>query len=71
MSKPDGTPLPPALAGVTVTRTIEIDQALEYLINGALIWLIDKEPLEQTGTLTVEDAKAALSEMFYTYLGRP
>lgn len=64
----DGTPLPGALTGNTVQRLIEIDQALLYLVTGALEWLLDKEPLDQTGTLTVENARNALSDMFYIYL---
>ena len=64
----DGTPLPGALTGNTVQRLIEIDQALLYLVTGALEWLLDKEPLDQTGALTVENARNALSDMFYIYL---
>lgn len=64
----DGTPLPANLSGNIVQRLIEIDEALLYLINGALVYLVDKEPLEQTGTLTPENARNALSEMFYVYL---
>lgn len=64
----DGTPLPAALSGNMVQRLIEIDEALLYLVNGALVWLMDKEPLEQTGTLTPENARDALSVMFYDYL---
>lgn len=64
----DGTPLPGALAGNTVQRLIEIDEALLYLVTGALVWLLDKEPLEQTGALTVENARNALSDTFYIYM---
>jgi microcystin-dependent protein len=64
----DGTPLPSALSGNTVLRLIEIDQALLYLVTGALDYLVLKEPLEQTGTLTVETAKNDLSVMLETYL---
>lgn len=64
----DGTPLPVALSGVTVKRLIEIDQALLYLITGALDFLVLREPLEQTGSLTEETAKNALSMALETYL---
>lgn len=63
-----GTPLPAALSGNTVQRLIEVDQALLYLVTGALEYLLDYEPLDQTGALTVENARNALSDMFYTYL---
>lgn len=63
----DGTPLPTSLSGNVVQRLIEIDEALLYLVNGALVYLVDKEPLEQTGTLTVEVARAALDVMLETY----
>lgn len=64
----NGTPLPAALSGNTVQRLIEIDQALLYLVTGALEWLLDKEPLDATGALTVENARNALSDMFYVYM---
>jgi len=64
----DGTPLPGALTGNKVQRLIEIDEALLYLVTGALVWLLDFEPLDQTGALTVENARNALSVMFYDYL---
>jgi microcystin-dependent protein len=63
-----GTPLPGALTGNKVQRLIEIDEALLYLVTGALVWLLDFEPLDQTGALTVENARNALSVMFYDYL---
>ena len=63
----DGVPLPAALSGNTVERLIRIDEALIYLVNGALEWLCDRERLEQTGALTVENARLALSDMFWTY----
>jgi microcystin-dependent protein len=63
-----GTPLPAALSGDVVQRLIEVDQALLYLITGALDYLLDHEPLDQTGALTVENARDALSDMFYIYL---
>ena len=63
----DGTPLPTALSGVIVQRLIEIDEALLYLISGALSGMLLKEPLEQTGALTPETAQNALSVMLETY----
>jgi len=64
----DGTPLPASLSGVIVQRLIEIDQALLYLVTGALDYAVIYEPLEQTGALTPETAKNALSVMLETYL---
>lgn len=64
----DGTPLPSALSGVIVQRLVEIDEALLYLISGALSGMLLKEPLEQTGALTPETAQNALSVMLETYL---
>jgi microcystin-dependent protein len=64
----NGTPLPNALSGVIVQRLIEIDEALLYLISGALSGMLLKEPLEQTGALTPETAQNALSVMLETYL---
>jgi microcystin-dependent protein len=63
----DGTPLPTALSGVIVQRLIEVDEALLYLISGALSGMLLKEPLEQTGALTPETAQTALSVMLETY----
>lgn len=63
----DGVPLPSALSGVVETRPIRIDRALFYLIGGALEKLADYEPLDQTGTLTVEQAKLALSNMLWDF----
>lgn len=64
----DGIPLPSALSGELSERTISIDSSLVYLIAGALTELADDWWLEQTDTLTVEDAKLALSEMLDCYL---
>jgi len=64
----DGTPLPAALSGEIFERVIRLDSTLFYLVNGALQFLLDREPLVQTGTLTPEIARDALSAMFYTYL---
>lgn len=63
----DGTPLPDNLSGNTIERLIRIDEALIYLISGALSYLVSREQLEQTGALTPEEAKLALSEMFTAY----
>lgn len=51
-------------------RLVEIDEALLYLISGAISGMVLKEPLEETGTLTVEDAQIALSVALETYLTR-
>lgn len=67
MSHEPGTPLPAALDGVIAERPIRIDRALLYLIGGALEWLVDREPLEETGTLTVEAARLALSNMLWDF----
>lgn len=64
----DGTPLPAVLSGNIIQRLVEIDESLLYLVNGALQYLLDIEPLEQTGAFTVQDARNALSVMFYDYL---
>ena len=60
-------PLPAALDGVEVERVIRLDSALLYLVNGALSALLDLTRYEQTGTLTVEDARAALETMLEDY----
>jgi hypothetical protein len=63
MPMKDGTPLPPALSGNTVERLIRMDESLFYLVNGVLSFLVNREPLEQTGALTPEQAKDALNDM--------
>lgn len=63
-----GTPLPSALSGVIVQRLVEIDEALLYLVSGAISGMVLKEPLEQTGALTPETAQNTLSVMLETYL---
>lgn len=63
----DGTPLPVALSGNMIERLVYLDEALLYLVGGALEWLCDKEPLEQTGALTVNQAKTALSDMLWEF----
>jgi len=60
-------PLPSALDGVEIERTIRLDSALFYLINGALSALIDFAIYEQTGTLTEAQAKEALEAMLEDY----
>jgi len=65
----DGIPLPSALSGVTVERLIRIDEALLFLITGALAELADDWWLEQTGALTQDDAKLALSDMLWCFMG--
>lgn len=62
------TPLPETLNGVVVERVIKIDSSLLYLIDGALAWLVDIEPLIETGTLTVDEARILLDDMFWCYL---
>lgn len=67
MSRP-GTPLPDDLTGELITRPVTIDRALLYLVAGSLSYLTDQEPLAQTGTLTVAQARAALSDMLWIFL---
>lgn len=61
------TPLPATLSGTIIQRLIEIDEALIPYVSGALVWLCDKEPFEETGALTIEDAKILFSDMLQTY----
>ena len=61
------TPLPAALSGNITQRLIEIDEALIPYVSGALVWLCDKEPFEETGALTVDEAKELFSDMLQTY----
>lgn len=63
----DGIPLPLALSGNVIERLIKIDEALFYLVLGALVELTDDWWLEQTGTLTADDAKLALMEMLWCF----
>jgi len=63
-----GIPLPANLSGNQETRLIEVDEALLYLVIGAVVELIDHTPLEQTGTLTVEDAKTELEGVLYALI---
>jgi len=64
----DGIPLPSALSGVEVERLIRIDEALLFLITGALVELADDWQFEQTGTMTPDDAREALSAMLWCFM---
>lgn len=64
----DGIRLPLALSGNLVTRAITVDSALLFLVTGALSDL-QNWSYEQTGTLTVEEAKEALLQAFLDYAG--
>lgn len=55
-----GVPLPAALSGIDAQRLVQIDEALLYLVAGALAALADTTPLIQTGTLTPDEARAEL-----------
>jgi len=61
----DGIPLPSALSGNIIERLVRIDEALFYLVIGAMAELTDDWWLEQTGTLTPEDTRVALMEMMW------
>jgi microcystin-dependent protein len=60
-------PLPTSLSGLSCTRTVTVDRAFLYLVNGALSALIDAQ-YQQTGTLTVEHAREALQQAYEEYL---
>lgn len=60
-------PLPASLTGVTEERIIQLDTSLFYLVSGVLEYLCDKEAFEETGSLTAEDTKNALSDMLEVY----
>lgn len=64
----DGVPLPSSLSGMIDERIIRVDSSLVYLVAGALTDLVDRWQFEQTGTLTVDETRAALSDMLYCYL---
>jgi len=64
----DGIPLPSALTGNIQERLIRIDEALLFLITGALTELTDDWRFEQTGSLTPEGAKDALNEMLWCFM---
>lgn len=61
------TPLPATLSGNIIERLIEIDEALIPYVSGALVWLCDKEPFEETGALTVDTARLLFSGMLQIY----
>lgn len=61
------TPLPDSLSGVIVERLIRVDEALLYLVSGALAYATDREPYDETGALTVSEVREALGEMLWTY----
>lgn len=67
MSRKPGTPIPASLDSVVIVRPVSIDRSLLYLIGGALEWLVDYEPLEQTGSLTVAEVRTLLSEMLWNW----
>jgi len=64
----DGIPLPSALSGVQVQRLVKIDEALLFLITGALVELADDWQFEETGSLTLEGVKEALSAMLWCFM---
>ena len=49
-------------------RCVVIDTSLFYIIVGAMLSMLDANTLEQTGTLTIEDAHAALEVAFYGFI---
>lgn len=63
----DGIPLPSALTGNMIERLVRIDEALFFLILGALVELTDDWRFEQTGTLTVDDTRLALMDMLWCF----
>lgn len=65
----DGIPLPLSLDGSSDTRSITLDRALFYLVIGALVELVDNWKFEQTGTLTVEEAKDLLNDALTDFMG--
>lgn len=64
----DGIPLPSAMSGVIDERLIRIDKALVFLVTGALTDLSDTWQFEQTGSLTPEDAKDAISAALWCFM---
>jgi len=61
-------PLPTSLDGVPEMRCIVADTALFYIIVGAMLSMLDDNMFEQTGTLTIEDARDALAVAFYGFI---
>lgn len=66
--KKDGIPLPSALSGEISERLIRLDRSLVFLVTGVLAELTDEWQFEQTGTLTVEDAREALNDMLWCFM---
>lgn len=64
-------PLPASLDGVEVERTIRVDRALLYLVNGALTALVDGQRYQTTGALTVAGALQELEAMIEDYYDQP
>ena len=64
-------PLPAALDGELMVRSVKIDRALLYLLNAAITGLVDKQRYVATGTLTVDDALTALETMIKDYYDQP
>jgi len=61
-------PLPDTLEGVLEMRCVVIDASLFYIVVGAMLSMLDEDVLEQTGTLTKEDAYAALEAAFHGFI---
>jgi microcystin-dependent protein len=62
------TPLPPELSGEVITRPITIDKALMPFVAGALEWLTDYEPFDETDPdLTVIEARELFGEMLWAF----
>lgn len=61
------TPLPASLSGEVRERLIRIDKSLLPYVAGALEWLTDKEPFDETGSLTVEAARELFSQMLWDF----
>lgn len=64
----DGIPLPSALSGNVIERLVRIDEALLFLVTGALAELADDWRFEETGALTSEGAKDAISAMLWCFM---
>lgn len=61
------TPLPAALSGEIVERLIRVDKSLLPYIAGALEYATDREPYDQTGTLTVDQAREVFGQMIWDF----
>lgn len=66
----DGVPLPGALSGTVKERVIRLDDALFYLVAGALQFITDYQRYEPTGALTVEQTREALANMLWDFYTR-